>query len=413
MWAVVGRNPERMDRLSRREWAAAALALGISGLSGCAAMRRNADSPDLRPCTDEFAYTADGWRLGVRRFQPERPSPGKLPVILCHGLGLNATFWTITDDNLPSQLAAAGYEVFLFDLRGSGENARAGSGERINRFLRETPLREYGESTWTLDDVVRLDMPAILDHVGRQTGHDRVNWIGHSLGGMVMFPFQQLDVRPERIANFVGMGSTIIQATTPQKQMLSANGGIRTLLRVASAGRLGRPLTYFRMPGMEKVDRFYFTAENVEPRTVSRFYGYTLEDPGPAALRQFAPYLRHGHLLSADDRIDYAEHLPEVMVPTLMVAGESDLISDVPSTRMTFDRLGSPDKTLMIFGEGQGSLGRYGHCDLVWSKHAPVEIFPAVIRWLDARQPGVSPSPQAIPSPQHAGAPGAGSAAAQ
>jgi pimeloyl-ACP methyl ester carboxylesterase len=335
-------------------------------------------------------------------------------VILCHGLGLNATFWTITDDNLPSQLAAAGYEVFLFDLRGSGENARPGSGERINRFLRETPFREYGESTWTVDDVVHHDMPAILDHVEKQTGRGQVNWIGHSLGGMVMFPFQQLDDRPGRIANFVGMGSTIIQATTPQKQMLSANGGIRNLLRVASAGRLGRPLTFFRMPGMEKVDRFYYTAENVDSRTVSRFYGYTLEDPGPAALRQFAPYLRHGHLLSADDRVDYVEHLPEVLVPTLMVAGESDLISDVPSTRMTYERLGSPDKTLMIFGEGQGSLGRYGHCDLVWSKHAPVEIFPAVIRWLDARQPGPSPSPQASPSPQYTGgAPGPRSSAGQ
>jgi lysosomal acid lipase/cholesteryl ester hydrolase len=389
-----------MDRMSRRGWAAAALALGFSGLSGCAAMRRSAASADLRPCTDEYAYTADGWRLGVRRFRPDRVSSGRLPVILCHGLGLNATFWTITDDNLPSQLAAAGYEVFLFDLRGSGENARPGYQDRVNRLLRETPFREHGESTWTLDDVVRYDMPAILDHVQRQTGHGQVNWVGHSLGGMVMFPFQQLSNEPYRIANFVGMGSTIIQATTPQKQMLSANGGIRTLLRVASAGRLGRPLTFYRLPGMEKIDRFYYTAENVEPRTVSRFYGYTLEDPGPAALRQFAPYLRHGHLLSADDRIDYAEHLPEVVVPTLMIAGESDLISDVPSTRMTFDRLGSPDKTLLVFGEGQGSLGRYGHCDLVWSKHAPLEIFPAVIRWLDARQPGPSPSPQAVPNPQ-------------
>ena len=365
-------------------------------------MRRHAPSPDLRPCTDEFAYTKDGWRLGVRRYRPARPDPGKLPVILCHGLGLNATFWTITDDHLPSQLAASGYEVFLFDLRASGENARMGVCDPLNRFLRETPFRERGEGAWTVDDIVRYDMPAIIDHVLRQTGREQVNWVGHSLGGMIMFPYQQLSPEPYRIANFVGMGSTIIQATTPQKQMLSANSGIRLLQNVASAGRLGRPLTFFRMPGMDKVDRFYYTAENVEPRTVSRFYGYTLEDPGSGALRQFAPYLRHGRLLSADERIDYVAHLPEVVVPTLMVAGETDLISDVPSTKLTFERLGSPDKTLLIYGEGQGSLGRYGHCDLVWSKFAPREIFPDVIKWLDARQPGVTPTPQALPSGQAA-----------
>jgi len=359
-------------------------------------MRRNAPSPDLRPCSDDFAYTRDGWRLGVRHYRADRPDPAKLPVILCHGLGLNATFWTITDDHLPSQLAARGYDIYVFDLRASGENARMGSCDRLNRFLRETPLRERGESFWSVDDLVRNDVPAILEYVERDSGRRSVNWIGHSLGGMLMFPYLQLSPEPDRIANFVGMGSTIIQAKTPQKDMLRANAGIRGLLTVASAGRLGRPLAFFHMPGMDKIDRFYYTAENVDPRTVSRFYGYTLEDPGPGALRQFAPYLRNGHLLSADQRIDYAEHLPEVRVPTLMVAGSSDLISDVPSTKMTFNALGSPDKTLLIFGKDEGSQGEYGHCDLVWSKHAPREVFPTIIAWLDARQPGPPPSPQAV-----------------
>jgi pimeloyl-ACP methyl ester carboxylesterase len=385
-----------MHRLSRRRWAAVATSALVSGITGCASMRRNAPSPDLRPCSDDFAYTRDGWRLGVRHYRPPRPDPAKLPVILCHGLGLNATFWTITDDHLPGKLAASGYEVYVFDIRASGENSRMGACDRLNRFLRQTPLRERGESFWTVDDVVRNDVPAILAHVERDSGRRRVNWIGHSLGGMIVFPYLQLSPEPDRIANFVGMGSTIIQATTPQKDMLRANAGIRGLLTVASAGRLGRPLAYFRMPGMDQSDRFDYTAENVEPRTISRFYGYALEDPGPGALRQFAPYLRRGHLLSADERIDYAEHLPEVLTPTLMVAGSSDLISDVPSTQLTFNALGSPDKTLLVFGKEQGSQGEYGHCDLVWSKHAPVEVFPTIISWLDARQSGPPPSPQAV-----------------
>src|SRR4029079_16288975 len=87
------------------------LALLLLAGSGCATMRRNADSPDLRPCTDGIAYTDDGWRLGVRHLRPDHPDPNKLPVILCHGLGLNGTFWTITDPrtHLPAQLLARGY----------------------------------------------------------------------------------------------------------------------------------------------------------------------------------------------------------------------------------------------------------------------------------------------------------------
>jgi hypothetical protein len=38
----------------------------------------------------------------------------------------------------------------------------------------------------------------------------------------------------------------------------------------------------------------------------------------------------------------------------------------------------------------------YGHCDLVWSRHAPREIFPPIIDWLDQRQPGPGPSPQSV-----------------
>ena len=216
-----------MHRRGRELWATLVL---CASLSGCASMRQNAPSPDLRPCTDGYAYTRDGWRLGVRHYRPAHPDPGKLPVILCHGLGLNATFWTITDNHLPAQLSERGYEVYVFDIRGSGENGRPGRDDRVNRFLRQTPLRERGESSWTVDDLVRYDVPAILDYVERETGQSRVNWVGHSLGGMMMFPFIELSTEPERIATFVGMGSTIIQAKTPQTDMLQANLAIRALL---------------------------------------------------------------------------------------------------------------------------------------------------------------------------------------
>jgi pimeloyl-ACP methyl ester carboxylesterase len=358
-------------------------------------MRRNAPSADLRPCTDGFAYTEDGWRLGVRHYRSGNPDPGKLPVVLCHGLGLNATFWTITHNHLASQLCARGYEVFVFDIRGSGETAQCRH-ERLNRIMRRTFLRECGERHWTVDDLVRYDVPAILDYVQRETGRNRVNWVGHSLGGMLIFPYLELASDPERIANFVGMGSTIIQAEIPQSDMLAANRGLRVLSLFASPGRLGRPLAFFRLPGMGQIDRFYYTTENVDRETISRFYGYALEDTGPGALKQLDPYLEFGHMFSADRTIDYSARLAQVTTPTLLVAGDGDIMSDVRSTELTFAGIGSPDKTLMRFGKSQGHVADYGHCDLVWSRYAPREIFPPIIDWLDQRQPGAGPIPQAM-----------------
>ncbi len=44
---------------------------------------------------------------------------------------------------------------------------------------------------------------------------------------MLLFPYLELDPHADRIATFVGMGSTIIQAETPQWDMLRANRALR------------------------------------------------------------------------------------------------------------------------------------------------------------------------------------------
>jgi lysosomal acid lipase/cholesteryl ester hydrolase len=365
----------------------------LSLANGCASMRFRAPHPDLRPCTDGYAYTTDGWKLGIRRFDPEHPDPGKLPVVLCHGLGLNGTFWTITDDHLPGQLTARGYKVYVVDMRGSGSSHRVGPVGRANKALRETPFNELRETRWTMDEQAKFDVPAILDYVKKDSGADRANWVGHSLGGMLMIAHLETTETPGRIANFVDMGGVAVVAPSESRtQMLSANRALRVLLSLVSTGRIARPLMWARFPGLERIDQFYYTTANVDPRTISRFYGYTLENPGKGALRQLDSYLATGHMHSADGWLAYAEHLDRVQAPTLFIAGEKDAMADIPSSLITFQGLGSPDKTLLRFGRRDGHIDDYGHCDLVWSRHAPSEIFPPLIDWLDRRQPGSSAS---------------------
>ena len=382
-----------MHRRGRKLFAYGFLAVSSSS-TGCVSIRRDAPSVDLRPCTDGFAYTEDGWRLGVRHYRSPNPDPGKLPVILCHGLGLNATFWTITDNHLASQLALRGYDVFVFDIRGSGENAIVGRHDRINRIMRHTFLRECGER--------RLDRrrPGALRRPGNsrlrqaQTGRDRVQ-LGRAQPGWnahLSLPGAGTSSRADRQLRWHGKHDH--SGGDPQRDMLAANRGLRILSLFASPGRLGRPLTFFRLPGMELIDRFYYSPENVDRETISRFYGYTLEDTGPGALRQLDPYLEYGHMLSADRTIDYSSRLGEIQTPTLLVAGDGDIMSDVPSTELTFAALGSPDKAIMRFGKSQGHIADYGHCDLVWSRHAPKEIFPPIIDWLDQRQPAPARRPR-------------------
>lgn len=361
-------------------------------LCGCAAVRERAGNPDLMPCRETVIRTRDGWLLGVRQYRPANPDPAKLPVVLCHGLGLNATFWTITDNHLPSQLTDAGYEVFVYDCRGSGESTPENY-RLVNQVLRNTIIPERGERSWTTDDQSFYDIPAVLDHVQAVTGKEQVNWVGHSLGGMLMFTFLEIHPDRHRIANFVGMGSTaVVMPTRDSLEMSRANRGLRTLLRVVSTSRIARPMRFGRPPGLAYVDRFYYTRDNVDSRTVDRFYGYTLEDPGQAALLQLQPYLTEGRFLSTDGTVDYSGNLDLIVTPTLFIAGEGDVMADIPSKTWTFDRISSTDKTMLRFGKKHGHQLDYGHCDLVWARSAPEEIFPEVIRWLNNRQPSLASS---------------------
>jgi pimeloyl-ACP methyl ester carboxylesterase len=364
------------------------LGLVLPGISGCATLRHHNPNVDLRPCTDGFAITDDGWKLGVKHYRPAAPDPGKNPVVLAHGLGLNGTFWTITDDHLPSQLVERGYDVFVVDMRGSGASRRLDHRGKLNSAIRHTTLLELGNRRWNVDDEAFHDVPAILTYVQQQTGKAEVNWVGHSLGGMLMFPYLELTPPPQRIGTLIAMGAPAWLVSAPETKMLNANRNLRKLLGVVSTSRIARPMMVGRPPGLDKIDRLYYSAENVDRRTVDRFYGYTLEDPGPGALKQLDYYLEHGELVSADRRVSYARMLDRVRTPVLFVTGEGDVLAPMASNVKTFEDVGSPDKTFMRFGKGGGHHHDYGHCDLVWSRYAPVDIFPAMIDWLDRRQPG-------------------------
>ena len=155
--------------------------------------------------------------------------------------------------------------------------------DRVNKRLRQTFLCERGESSWTVDDLVKYDVPAILDYVERETGRDRVNWIGHSLGGMVVFTYLEQAPHNRADRQLRRDGEHDHSGRDPADRHAPGQQGLRLLSLVASPGRLGRPLAFVRIPGMEIIDRFYYSNENVDRITVWRFYGYTLEDTGPGA----------------------------------------------------------------------------------------------------------------------------------
>jgi pimeloyl-ACP methyl ester carboxylesterase len=210
---------------------------------------------------DETYYfrTDDGWRLAVHRYRPETPSPDGLPTILCHGLGANRYVFDLPESpSLAKYLRARGRDVWVAELRGSGMSDRPGF------FLSDVPY------SWTFDDHLSHDVPAIINHVMNRTGAQSVHWVGHSMGGMLICAYLSEQQTP-RIRSAVTLGSPSDFSGTSMKA-LRILSRIRLFLKLFPVppmpfnGRLVLPVAN-RVPGW-LLGLFY--PPNIAPKTTRR-----------------------------------------------------------------------------------------------------------------------------------------------
>ena len=131
--------------------------------------------------------TKDGWTLVAHHYPPAAaPKAGAMPVILCHGLTYNASFWDLDPNvSFAAYLSDQGYDVWSIDLRGSGlsqkwvwkldEAPDMLIGSAIRK-LSKGKLAPTGYATadpkfanWSLDHHIAYDVPAAVRFVRRQT----------------------------------------------------------------------------------------------------------------------------------------------------------------------------------------------------------------------------------------------------
>ena len=197
-------------------------------------------------------------------------------------------------------------------------------------------------------------------------GADRVNWVGHSLGGMIIFPY------PGVLEPAPGAGSptswrwesTIALASTPPKRTCSAPiGASRASPRRPAPGRLGRPLdvrsgrrswrrstdSITRMSNVDKHDR----------RPVLRLHP---RKPRPRAAQAARSHTWNSAISSRTTGLSTTSAmLPRVRTPLLMVAGDggrSDVQTSPRRRSPSIGRLQPRQASLMRFGKLEGQVRR-------------------------------------------------------
>jgi alpha-beta hydrolase superfamily lysophospholipase len=318
-----------------------------------------------------FTVTRDGWRIALHRYRPTAGPKRRHTVVCCHGLGANhLTFDVARHASLAHHLASRGYQVLVLDLRGHG----------ASEMPRRRGPKRFG---WSFDDYLQADLPAAMGVAG-ELGEERpVHWIGHSMGGLLLYAhLAQGGSGDVRSAVTVASSLDYSGSGSGFRRLMPLRGVLGVLPRVPVRGiargaslAVGRRSTTY--------ERFNVWPSNTDARLWRRLSAEGFHDVSPPVMAQLASALESGGLRSRDRRVRYKQRLAEATAPVLSIAGSRDMQCPPAAARRTLEALGSARRELRVFGRQQGHADDYGHFDLLIGRRVKHEVYPAIDAWLD------------------------------
>ncbi|MEZ4235468.1 MAG: alpha/beta fold hydrolase [Myxococcota bacterium] len=322
--------------------------------------------PTMVPDEVLTVTTDDGWHNGLLHYPPAGGADGP-PVLLVHGMAANHYNFDFREEvSLAAALQEAGFDVWIPELR--GDPGAVPPGRRGQR-------REV-----TFDAHAELDVPAAVHEVLARTGADQLSWVGHSMGGMLLYAW--LAEEPETVAAGVSIcsPSTFAAQTAPfyvraAKITLGGPGRVRVPVFARLMHPLGRTNPFFGRVA---------NRQNLDWPTANGLAKYALNDVSKPLARQALGWVRADALTHLDGSPwVVAEGVPTV--PMLVLGAPDDNVVAVDDVRATCDVY--PDCTYRELSVAEGFSTDYGHVDPVVGTTARTEVYPLVVDFLQAHAP--------------------------
>lgn len=315
----------------------------------------------------ERLATADGGQIELRRVTAVDGSSGGTPVLLVHGICANHRNQDIHPRySLARFLAHAGRDVWLLRLR-SG-----------------MPLGLRRRYPMSFAAMARYDVPFAVERVLAHTGASKLDYVGFSMGGMLLYAALGRYLPAERIHRAVFVGSPG-RIDTPYP--------VPAVLRFLPRSLVPRLPTRFGARTFAFLSEWFTTPIHrmvVNPANVAA--GITrvalidcIEDvPGPLLADFLSWATTDGEVRVHGQSI--LSGLATIDVPALFVAGSADRIGPVASVRVAFEAWGrqlpAPQKSFAVLGRDYGAKNDYAHGDLAVGAHVGVELYEPIARFL-------------------------------
>jgi pimeloyl-ACP methyl ester carboxylesterase len=335
---------------------------------------------------DEFheAPTVDGWLIGLTRYKPASSdvsgsgneekqlagspggAPGSEPVLMCHGLMSNRFSFDLGEEaSIARYLRNRGFDVWLMELRAHGRS-------------RPDPAVPGRASSWSIDDHIRTDLPAAVRKVLDITGRKKLQFIGHSLGGMILYAHcregETSWFRSAITIDAPGYFGNIRLWTWPVRLYARI---IPTVPIVAF-----KPLAHFLyviVPGEALRRRIMLGRE----RLVKAIYNALVNFGSSTVLLQICRGLSAGRFQSLDGRINYEEGPRNIHFPLMILRAVSGLAPEA-SVRHAFETAPARGKKYVRLSRESGFEVNHNHFTPLLGSTAPRDTYPLIAEWLQA-----------------------------
>lgn len=319
--------------------------------------------------------TDDGVRVAVKRFRPKGPAARRTPVLCVPGLGADShNFDAPAPFGLGPYLAEQGFDVWAVDLRGTGLSPVHG--------------KQWREITF--DDFLRLDLPAVVEHVCATSGSPDLMWLGHSMGGLLMYATLGTG-RGARVKAGVAICSPLGFPTrwnvAPIFEPVAFLGEAITGLHAGTLLRFFAPLLLRRK---DPWNRRFLELDQIDAKFARRLMYHAVQDIPRALALQFRDWVHNDAFRSVDTSVDYRARLAGVRTPVQLILAPNDGLGVPAAARRAIDLL--EDVEVVTCCTADGFSADFGHIDVVFGKHAPTEIFPRIARFLQKHDEAAVPS---------------------